>query len=88
MKKTYQKPGIYIESFMMSQSVANGCEMGYGSFEGTNSGSPQTCALQYGTDIMLFVTGNGSPCDLDGEPGSITVECYQNLEADLVLINS
>ncbi len=52
MKKTYVRPEVYFESFELSTSIATGCSAGY-DHNNTNFGTPDQCALFFGTDRIF-----------------------------------
>lgn len=65
MKKTYIKPQIVYESFQLSTSIANGCEL-----------YPTTSAQYFcpvediETGFLLFADSAASPCDTAPPDGS------------------
>ena len=48
MKKTYTKPEICFESFLMSTNIAGDCEV-----KPTTYGSYNMCGHEYGTEILF-----------------------------------
>ena len=88
MKKEYQKPGIYIECFTMSESVAQNCNTDI------QEATPVTYREYFGAGeneyIDIILIGEESACDYVYTSGSKYIEsCYNNLEQILgVLINS
>ena len=57
MKKTYVKPALAVESFVLSQSIANDCGApGGGTVDGKPGiGSRETCGWQVG-DWILWIS--------------------------------
>jgi len=86
MKKTYVKPEIAIESFMMTQSIARYCDghnnVGYG-----NHYNPASCTFSnWMEDDINF---SEAPCTLiipEGTP--VEGVCYQNGAAGMNIFAS
>lgn len=81
MKKTYTKPEIMFESFILSTSIA-ACD------KDTGLPSRDICGMQFGDDI-IFTSGisqcdSGLPVPDDGHYGF----CYHNPEGALMLFAS
>lgn len=65
MKKTYEKPEVYFESFELSTSIATGCGVGY-NHQNTNFSNGSTCYLIFGTKrIFLTSTAGCTKTDFD-----------------------
>lgn len=61
VKRVYEKPALYIERFMLTQSIASGCSPSNPDFGMPTQASQETCGWDiYG--IVLFMDGN--ICDL------------------------
>ena len=60
MKKVYEKPALYIERFMLTQSIASGCTPSNPDYGIPNQNSKEVC----GWDIYGFeVFKDGNICD-------------------------
>lgn len=72
MKKVYEKPVIVFESFVMSASIAAGCE------NKTNLPSQNQCGIQMEGVGMVFVTGMTGCTDfpVNTEEDSFNGICY------------
>ena len=70
MKKSYQKPALFAESFQLVEHIADGCKIGDGA--GANMGDPSVCVYTSG-NISLFTNdcNLGSWMDLDDEDVSV-----------------
>lgn len=90
MKKTYVKPALAVESFVLSQSIANNCGAPWG---GTVDGAPNhadrnNCGWKVG-DWVLWVEA-GSVCDIptsvdDPVNGNI---CYNTPDGGYTIFGS
>ncbi len=85
MKKTYQKPGIYVENFGLSQSIAATCGAGK---PDSSLGQPlqdtkQTCGWG-GNGISVWLTNPPcqTPLDEDSRFGDF---CYNNPNGGLTI---
>lgn len=65
MKKAYQKPRIFYESFRLSETIAAGCQ-----FIST-MGDPYVCSLDTGDGEPLFAAGG--VCVQTPPPGDDTI---------------
>ena len=66
MKKAYMKPGMYIESFSLAQSIAAGCGVQHDStLGGPLQWSKTTCAWQIG-GAAFWQKGVIDGCSFDG----------------------
>lgn len=61
MKKVYQKPEVYYESFTLMESIAGSCSVV------ANSGSETTCSVPVDGIGNVFIAGVTPTCDLNGE---------------------
>ena len=79
MKKQYSKPGIFIESFNISQNISVGCKSvpGGTSLGHVNTGSKDSCGWQSG-NMSWWLQGN-IKCRIPlGENEEIEGVCYNN----------
>ena len=54
MKKVYEKPALYIERFMLTQSIASGCSPSNPDFGMPNQNSKEVCGWDiYGIEIFM-----------------------------------
>lgn len=79
MKKTYQKPAMYAESFRLTEHISSGCspsptgpqEPKYGNFNNSKD-----CVYYLADGLTLFNTGS-QDCLIPVDPGAGIVEnCY------------
>ena len=77
MKKAYNKPALYVESFQLNQSIASTCNVEWG---GNTLGKPghsskATCGWDMGNMIMWVdaTTGCDTPIDVDADAFGL---CY------------
>ena len=82
MKKTYEKPEVYFESFELSKSIATGCGAGYDHIN-TDFGTPSSCHYFYGTDKVFL---NLTACNLT-DPGE-EMFCYHVPTSDSKVFSS
>ena len=88
MKKAYVKPGICVESFALSQSIADSCGKGANNTTlGTPTySSPATCGWEIGDEIIWL---EGSVCNSWEEIDmNIGVGCYNGPAGDFQLFAS
>lgn len=87
MKKTYTKPGIVFESFLMDTNIAGDCEVK------TNTPSKSQCGINYGP-FVVFLDATGSLCTgagrvpSTGGDGDYNGLCYHVPTGDKNLFNS
>ena len=63
MKRVYEKPGIYVENFSLSQSIARKCRAAEDSTLGVpNYSEPGSCGWDMGN--LVIWTDAKSKCDL------------------------
>lgn len=78
MKKIYQKPGIYVENFGLSQSIAATC--GVGNPESTlgkpNQADKNSCGWDMG-NMVIWVTAPACQIPM-GENADFNGFCYNN----------
>lgn len=79
MKKTYQKPKISIERFVLSQTIAQSC----GYVSGSSSGKPthtnkNTCGWDDGYGEVYWLNAENSCKELVGEDFTNGEVCYNN----------
>ena len=66
MKKAYMKPGMYIESFSLAQSIAAGCGAQHDStLGGPMHWTKETCAWQVG-GVGIWNVGTTPNCIIEG----------------------
>ena len=77
MKKVYQKPWLYVETFELVEHIAGCGVFGYANHTGV-----ATCGFNNGDpNGMIFLTSNPTKCDYDPYGGEIqTDEDVQALE--------
>ena len=88
MKKAYVKPGICVESFALSQSIANSCGVGsnHTTLGKPTYASPATCGWEIGGDtIWLEGTICNDWADIDDQ---IDAGCYNGPAGDFQLFAS
>lgn len=78
MKKAYMKPGMYVENFSLSQSIAAGC----GHFDEHNLGDPNfetrdTCGWEIGGKAFWLASTTSCTTKLDENTPMFGV-CYNN----------
>lgn len=79
MKKTYEKPQIYMERFELAEHIA-GCNLG---FNQADAGVCSASGNIGGEDIQnVFIKGN-EQCVVNGE-----IFCYTNGSFNIATINS
>lgn len=88
MKKTYQKPGIYVENFNLSQSIASTCgaanpdsTLGQPGFE-----SKTSCGWDIGSGAIVWPANSVCtfPVKGDSAPGADgSIVCYNNPEGGM-----
>ena len=79
MKKKYEKPGLYVENFALSQAIATPCGAKPNGSLGKPSYADQgSCGWDMGNFIVWVETVN-SPCN-DYEDANTVVDgvCYNN----------
>lgn len=85
MKKTYTKPEIMFESFVLSSNIAGDCEAK------TNLPSNSTCGLDF-SGLIVFMTGMAGCKDIQvdnvGGDGEYNGICYHVPTGDKNLFNS
>lgn len=72
VKRVYEKPALYIERFMLTQSIASGCSPSYPDFGMPNQNSTEVCGWDVFPGFEIFNDLN--ICDLPGE--SFEFVCY------------
>ena len=92
MKKTYAKPYIAFESFVLSTNIAGDCEPPYFTLISKNTcGIPEAVTFPGETPLVLFDTGVGNTSDCTA-PGSgnelYNGLCYDNPSDNNNLFNS
>ena len=87
MKKKYEKPGLYIESFALSQAIALNCNLGHKRDEGTlgepNYGDSMSCGWK-GPDGKNYWTSdlvNKCTDEQYGPNDDVGFGCYNNPSA-------
>lgn len=89
MKKTYVKPALAVESFVLSQSIALGCKI---PGEGANMGKPgfgswDNCGWDVGGASYWLETS--SICQIPMKPGEdLDGICYHNPTGDFTVFAS
>jgi hypothetical protein len=68
----YEKPALYIERFMLTQSIASGCSPSYPDFGMPNQASQETCGWDVFPGFEIFT--NLDICDYPGE--AFEFVCY------------
>lgn len=71
MKKTYTKPEISFESFLMSTNIAGDCEKPF-----VNNASKGTCAVLGTGGIAVFDSSVGAACKFTAENDQWDGLCY------------
>lgn len=96
MKKTYNKPSIYIESFEMNTAICS-CGPGAGSFWGgkPNYGNPDGCEYRdysEGEGLVVAFTEHNFDCiqadAIIPSNGDGTIYCYQALDESMMVFAS
>ena len=89
MKKAYAKPGICVENFALSQSIAMSCGL-----DRTNSttgvathGSPETCGWSIGGDT-IWLESTGVCTDYDDLEADLGIGCYNGPMGDFTVFAS
>ncbi len=77
MKKAYNKPELYVESFQLSQSIASTCSVAAG---GNSLGSPShdsksTCGWDLGNMVLWVDSSTGCNKSLDVDADFLGM-CY------------
>ena len=78
MKKKYEKPGMYVENFSLSQSIAAG---GCGAAQNPTLGKPSSADIHTcGWDVGGIITWINTPAcnDLADENDPYAGVCYNN----------
>ena len=87
MKKAYVKPGMYVENFSLSQSIAAGCGAHHNSSLGTPmQGDKSTCGWLIGRDIIWVA----APACNELCPEELPMDgvCYNNPNGGQSIFNS
>lgn len=89
MKARYVKPELMVESFTLTQNIANTCSVPGG---GNSLGSPThgdkgTCGWDVG-GIILWLEGNIACTEKLGEDDVVEGICYNNPGGDLTIFGS
>ena len=83
MKKIYSKPEVVFESFMVSTSIAAGCEVD------TDQASRGNCGLKFGSYILFVSVETGCNFWNEKNPNeSADGICYHNPSENNNLFNS
>ncbi len=85
MKLNYQKPMMQVELLSSQQSQARDCADSFVMGEAT-AGDINTCVYDMGGNSVIFATGVGSACTIDGN--TMTVYCYNNPSEGLYIFHS
>ena len=64
MKRVYEKPALYIERFMLTQSIASGCSPSNPNFGKPAQASQETCGWYIGGYEIFY---DPNICEIDGE---------------------
>ena len=84
MKKTYAKPQIAFESFIMSTNIAGDCETPF-----VTTATRTTCYIPGSGGMKLFATdGTNALCNAYPPDGMHNGLCYHNPSDDANLFNS
>ena len=75
MKAKYQEPMLAMETFSSTQTTAKDCADSFVMGEST-AGDINSCVYDMGGGSVIFATGVGSDCTIDGN--TMTVICYNN----------
>lgn len=89
MKQIYTKPTLILESFTLSQNIAQMCEGVYGdnSFGGATQADPNTCVWSMG-NFSLF-TATNSNCNIPlGENDKFEGICLHNPDGGTAVFGS
>lgn len=83
MKKTYQKPGIYVENFSLSQSIASTCGAAKpdGSLGRPLQATKETCG--WGDEHSSFWLDGVTTCKTAWDDSPTGFVCYNNPEGGM-----
>lgn len=88
MKKTYVKPALMVESFVLNQNIAANCGVpgGGNSLGRPTHGDRGTCGWDMGGIILWASQG---PCNtLIGPDEEVDIGCYNNPTPDMSIFGS
>ena len=94
MKKIYEKPGMYVENFSLSQSIAAGCNALHDSTLGNPTHwSKTTCGWNLGNvvvwpDTEICKAGDGQITVPWSPDAPFEGVCYNNPTANAAIFNS
>ena len=79
MKRVYEKPGIYVENFSLSQSIADGCGAAHESTLGNpNHADKQNCGWDMG-NLVIWTDATNTKCNFFLEEDTpFEGVCYNN----------
>lgn len=82
MRKPYQKPELYAESFRLVEHISSVCgNARYHSV--SNSVDQYSCSFEFDDELLFVSTGNGCTAIRDAEDIG-PFDCYNNMTIDVM----